>query len=109
MNSWITRLARAGWWDPFRMTPWITGSARAEPARARSPSKCARAMPPRPPPKRQRNSRRVQLARCKNGVNISASIHEHEFVAVEEDAAQVGQPVCFRIGRQLAQFTGLGR
>src|SRR6266542_1138001 len=62
MKSWMTRFARAGWWGPSRKIPVVLVKARSDSAAPASnpcwPSRCASATPPRPPPKRQRNSRR---------------------------------------------------
>src|SRR5687768_5472074 len=58
MKRWMTRLARAAWGGSLGIAD-LRLEISDWPASNRSvPSNCASAMPPNPPPKRQRNSRR---------------------------------------------------
>src|SRR5437762_11797306 len=108
MKSWITRLARAGWCVPSAKTPRAAPLVRARPdwpsaaSKRCWPSNCASATPPRPPPKRQRNSRRERNG--EKGVFIGCLIDEHEFVAVEDKTTEVGQTVLVRVGGEFRQF-----
>src|SRR5947209_4048415 len=83
MNSWITYFAFAGYCGAIDVI------ARA----SCSENIFAKAIPPRPPPVRQRKSRRLS-----RGAAFTRSwrlVDEHEFVRVKEDPAQIGQPVFF--------------
>src|SRR5687768_4405644 len=123
MKSWTTRFTFARWWTPPLSAR--LGLSAASASNPSMPRRCAIATPPSPPPKRQRNSRRddcVFGVILFSGMGVSPmhseehgrdahatvdSIHEHELVAVQHQAADVGHAVFVRVGGQIVQLIGL--
>src|SRR6516165_5964400 len=79
------------WLAPPAMNSCTTRLARGLKCGAALASIADRAMPPRPPPLCQRNSRRE---------SITSSIDKGELVQVEEQPAQIRQPVAIGVLRQ---------
>src|SRR5207237_1085636 len=65
-----------------------------------SPSNCASAMPPSPPPKRHKNSRRL--------VPVVISIHKQKFVQVKNNTAGIREALRAAVGPEFSHLGGGG-
>src|SRR5437588_979832 len=98
MNSCTTRFARAGWCSPLKRD----GLSRA--SKPPAWSRCASAIPPRPPPDCHRNCLRVQLVTLTEA--LAPLIDKQELVRVEQHPASLRQAMRLYKGGNCLGFGG---